>query len=47
MVRVLLVLAALLAALYGCEQASSPAENQEKREGVEKAREEAALDANL
>ena len=32
--RVLLVLAAL-AVLYGCDQASSPIENQEKKEGAE------------
>ena len=34
-VRVLLVLAAF-AILYGCDQANSPAERQEQRDGVEK-----------
>ena len=37
MVRVLVVLAVLLAAISGCSQANSPAERQEKREGVEQA----------
>jgi uncharacterized protein YceK len=36
-VRVLVVLAVLLAVLSGCTQANSPAEKQEKRGGVEQA----------
>jgi hypothetical protein len=38
MVRVLVILAVLLAVLSGCTQANSPAEKQEKRGGVEQAR---------
>jgi hypothetical protein len=40
MIRVLVIVAVLLVAPYGCDQANSPVEKQEKRGGVEQAPQE-------